>query len=95
MSKSASGNHATTDRLLKRLQESMDRFAKTAGKAEKRMRHEAGDTKARVSKAGEKARKRSEKTVHSVSVFVRDNPLTSLGLALAAGSLMSAIARRS
>lgn len=84
MSKPASGDHATTDHLSERAHETVDRIAKTAGKGEERIRHEAADVK-----------ERSDETLQSISAYVRDNPLTSLGLAFAAGALLSALRRRS
>lgn len=84
MSTPASGDHATTDRISERAHETVDRIAKSAGKGEERIRHEAAD-----------ARERSDETLQSISVFVRDNPLTSLGLAFAAGTLLSVLRRRS
>ncbi|MCS3902822.1 ElaB/YqjD/DUF883 family membrane-anchored ribosome-binding protein [Methylohalomonas lacus] len=95
MSKQARGDHATTDRLSERAHESVNQFAKTAGKAEERIRHDAIDAEARIRDVGQKARKRSDETLHSISVFVQDKPLTSLGLAFAAGTLLSALRRRS
>ncbi len=95
MTQPASGDHATTDRISERAHESVDQFAKTAGKAEERIRHEAADAEARVRDAGQKAKARSDETLHSISVFVQENPLMSLGIAFAAGSLVSALRRRS
>jgi ElaB/YqjD/DUF883 family membrane-anchored ribosome-binding protein len=95
MSKTASDDHATTDRLSERAHESVDRIARTAGKGEERIRHEAADAKAHLKEAGEKAREHSEETLHTVNAFVRDNPLLSLGLAFAAGTLLSAFTRKS
>lgn len=95
MSKSASGDHATTDHLSERAHESVDRIAKTAGKGEERIRNKAADAEAYVKDAGQKAKERSNEALQSISVFVRDNPLISLGLAFAAGTLLSALKRRS
>ncbi len=95
MSKSPSGDHATTDRLSERAHESVDQVAKTAGKVEERVRHEASEADARVRDAGQKAKERSDETLHSVSTFVGEHPLTSLGVAFAAGTLLSALIRRS
>ena len=92
---STSSDHATTDRLSERAHESVDQVAKTAGKAEERIRHGAAGAEARVRDAGQKIKEHSDETLHSVNVFVRDNPLLSLGLAFAAGSLLFALRRRS
>ena len=95
MSNPASSDHATTDRLSERAHESVDKFSKTAGKAEERIRHEAKDAEAYVRDVGQQAKERSNEILQSISVFVRDNPLISLGLAFAAGTLLSAFRRRS
>lgn len=95
MSTSASSDHATTDRLSERAHESVNQIAKTAGKAEERIRHEAAGAEARVRDAGQKVKERSDETLQSISVFVRDNPLISMGLAFAAGTLLSVFRRRS
>ncbi len=83
MSKAANGDHATTDRLSERAHESVDRIAKTAGKGEEKIRHEAAN-----------AKERSDETLHSISTFVEDNPVISLGVAFAAGAVLSAFLRR-
>lgn len=95
MSKTASGDHATTDRLSERAHESVDRIAETAGRGEEKLRHGAADAEARVRDAGQKAKDRSDETLQTISGFVRDNPLTSLGIAFAAGSILAALTRRS
>jgi ElaB/YqjD/DUF883 family membrane-anchored ribosome-binding protein len=95
MNSQANGGHATTDRLSEHAHESVDQIAKTAGKAEERIRHGAADAGARVRDVGQKAKQRSDETLHAISVFVQDNPLISLGIAFAAGTLLSAMKRRS
>ena len=95
MSRSANGDHATTDRVSERAHQSVDTVADSAGKVEERIRHEAEDAKARVSEAGQKAKQRSSEALHSISAFVEEYPLTSLGLAFAAGTLLSSLRRRS
>lgn len=95
MSKKDNGARAATDGVSRRAHESVDHMARTAGKAEERIRHEAGDAKARVSDVGQKARERSDETLHSIGAFVEENPLTSLGLAFAAGTLLYGLRRRS
>lgn len=95
MSKSASSNHDTTDRVSESAHESVDRVAETAGKGEEKIRREAANADARARDAGQKVKERSDETLHSIGVFVRDNPLTSLGIAFAAGTLVSAFTRRS
>lgn len=95
MSKSANGDHATTDHLTERAHESVDQISRTAGKAEERIRKEAGNAENLVRNASQKTRNQSGEALKSISGFVQDNPLTSLGLAFAAGTLLSALKRRS
>lgn len=94
MNKQAGSDHATTDRFSERAHESVDQVAKTAGKAEERIRHEAADAETRIRDAGQKAKDRSNEIVKVVGDFIQDKPLTSLGIAFAAGTLLSAILRR-
>lgn len=95
MSNKTNGDHPTTDRLSEHAHESVDKTAGTAAKAEERHRHETEDAQARVSDMGQKGKRRSEEALHSVSHFVEENPLTSLGIAFAAGALLSSLRRRS
>lgn len=95
MSKAGSGDHCTTDRFSERAHESVDHVARTAGKAEKRLRHEAANAQTRARVAGHKARKRSDDTLDSISDYARDNLLVSVGLAFVAGALLSFLRRRS
>lgn len=95
MSKSTNSEHATTDRISESAHGSVDQIAKKAGKAEERIRHEAEDVKVQAREAGEKTRERTDDTLQSISGFVQDNPMISLGLAFAAGTLLSALRRQS
>lgn len=95
MSNKTNDDHSTTDRLSERAHESVDQVAGKASKAEERIRNKAGDAKDRANDVEQKAKRRSEEALHSVSNFVEENPLTSLGLAFAAGTLLSALRRRS
>ncbi|WP_052063301.1 DUF883 family protein [Nitrincola sp. A-D6] len=88
-------DHATTDRLSDSAHDSVDQIANSAGKAEERIRHEAADAKAYARDAGQKTKERTDEAMNTVSVFVQDNPLIALGLAFAAGTLLSTFKRRS
>lgn len=95
MSTPVNSDHTATDRLSEGAHESMDHIAKTAGRAEKSIRRGAASVEAHVRDAGRKAKKRSDKTLKSVGVFVQDNPMAALGFAFAAGTLLAALRRRS
>jgi|GEM_PF-2202971 len=91
MSKTGSGDHATTDRLSEYSHDSVDWIAKTAGKGEEKIRRKAADAEASLKDAGLRAKERSNETLQSICVFARDNPLIALGLAFSAGVLLSAL----
>lgn len=95
MSTPANRDHTATDRLSQSAHESVDQVAKTAGRAEKSIRHAASNVEAHVRDAGLRAKKRSDKTLKSLGIFVRENPMTALGCAFAAGTLLAALRRRS
>lgn len=94
MNKTAGGDHATTDRLSEHAHESVDQFAKTAGKGEEKIRQKAADAEASVRDAAQKAKERSGEARQSINAFVQDKPLISLGIAFAAGTLLSALLSR-
>lgn len=95
MSTPANSDHTATDRLSQSAHESVDHIAKTAGRAEKSIRHGSASVEAHVREAGRNAKKRSDKALKSLGVFVRENPMTALGCAFAAGTLLAALRRRS
>lgn len=81
--KAASSTHETTDNLAQKAHEAVDAAAKSAAQAEERVREST-----------QNARERSGDLLDSVSDYVQDNPLTALGLAFAAGTIISAMTRR-
>lgn len=88
-------NHATTDSLSEQAHEAVNQIARTAGRAEDRIRRSASGAEARAKEVGQNAKETSEETLHSVTGFVRGNPLISLAMAVGAGALMYAFRRRS
>ena len=94
MSKSSSSDHNIKGRLSESAQQSMAQMSKTADKAKERLQHDAVAAKARAKQMGHQAKQRSEETLDSVNTFVGDNPLTALGIAFAAGSLVSYLIKR-
>lgn len=83
MAKSPSPTHETTDRFANRAHEAVDSAAETVKHAEERIRETT-----------EQARVRSQDLISSVGEYVKDNPLTALGIAFAAGTIFSALTRR-
>ncbi|MFO8003372.1 hypothetical protein [Thioalkalivibrio sp.] len=95
MTTPGTSEHATTDRLSDRAHETVDQAARGAAKAEERIRREAGNAQEKAKETAAKAKEHSDEALQSISGFVRENPLLSLGLAFAAGTLLSALRRRS
>lgn len=75
--------HQTTDQVAGKAHEAVDAAAETAGRAEERLRDSTDDV-----------RGRSDDILNSVAGYVKENPLTSLGLAFAAGTILSSLTRR-
>ena len=94
MSKSTSSDDTIRERISQSAHESMEQMGKTADKTKKRLRHEAKAAKAHAKDVGHKAKERSEETVHFINAFVEDNPWTSVGIAFAAGTLVSFLRKR-
>ncbi len=89
-----SHDHGTTNRVAGKVHESIDRLAAKAGHAEERLRHDAGTAQGRLRESGHHARERSEDLLSTACDYVRENPMTAIGLAFAAGTLVAWLRRR-
>lgn len=85
---------STTERVAAQAHEAVDRVAERAAPAEERIREGLSHADEEVRERAEKARQGSEDVLRVVGNYVRDNPLTALGLAFVAGTLLSALTRR-
>ena len=94
MSKSSSSDHTITERLSETAQQSMEQMGKVADKTKQRLHHDAVAAKASAKQMGRQAKKHSEQALDSVNGFIGDNPLTSVGIAFAAGTLVSHLIKR-
>ena len=94
MSKSTNSDDTLRERLSESAHESMEQVGRAAGKARERLSHEAEAAKAHARDVGHKAKERSEETVHFINDFVEDNPWTAVGIAFAAGTLVSFLRKR-
>ncbi len=84
MSKSTKdSDRATTERAADAARSAVDKAAESAGAAEEKVRA-----------AAEQLATRPQEVLEAVSHYVRENPMTALGLAFAAGTLFSALNRR-
>ncbi|GAB6058116.1 ElaB/YgaM/YqjD family protein [Desulfonatronum parangueonense] len=73
----------TVDQVSEKTHEAVDFAARMAGEAEHRLRDVA-----------EQAQHGSHDLIEAVTEYVKENPLTALGIAFVAGSLLSNFTRR-
>ncbi|WP_018864812.1 DUF883 family protein [Thioalkalivibrio sp. ARh3] len=85
---------STTERVAAQAHEAVDRAAEHAAPAEEHIRERLSHADEEVRERAEKARQSSEDVLRVVGNYVRDNPLTAIGLAFVAGTLFSALTRR-
>jgi len=92
--KQAEDGHETIEHVAGKLHEVVDKAAEGLGKTEDRILKEAADTVEKVREGKEYARSQGEELLGTVTTYVRDNPLTALGIAFVAGSIFSSLNRR-
>jgi ElaB/YqjD/DUF883 family membrane-anchored ribosome-binding protein len=88
------GNHSTVNRFTEKAHETVDRVAASAENAEDSLRAHAADAEARMREMGAKITDATHENTEHLRSYVRDNPLTSAGIAFAVGYVISAIMRR-
>lgn len=77
------GSNQAADRAAERAQSALHSAQDTAGNAAER-----------AQEGVEYAREQSEDLLSTLSDYVQNHPMTSIGIAVAAGTLLSALARR-
>ncbi len=87
-------NASTSAKVADVAHEAVDRFAKTAAEAEERIRSAASDAERSVKDATKQAQLRSRDVNQAVTEYVNKNPVKSIGIAFAAGVIVSALMRR-
>ena len=87
----ANGAHAAVDRAAEQVKPVIDRAAELAHKAVDKAANIAAPTADWVSQQAENLRATQQKAVDETCKYVQANPLKSLGMALAAGFLISRI----
>jgi ElaB/YqjD/DUF883 family membrane-anchored ribosome-binding protein len=87
-------SHETTDHLAESLHHAVDSAAERAGPAEERVRAQAARAADKARESADYARTRSREVASSVGNYVQENPLMALGIAFAAGTLVSSLLRR-
>lgn len=79
MTKAKSSTQQTTDKIADKAHDAVDNAAEKAGRAEERLRE---------------ASEQGQDVITAVTDYVKENPLTALGLAFAAGTIFSSMTRR-
>ncbi len=79
MTKAESSSHQTTEKVADKAHDAVDSAAEKAARAEERLRE---------------ATEQGHDVITAVTEYVKENPLTALGLAFAAGTIFSSMTRR-
>lgn len=87
-------DNPTTDRAAQAAHETIDRASEIAGEAEREVRSAASDTAERVKDSQEQAKDTIDDSMAQIRSYVDRNPLASIGIAFAAGIVVSALLRR-
>lgn len=86
--------HDTIDQVAGKAHEVVDRAAHTAAKAEEYTRQQVAHADERFREAAAHGRQRADDLLEHVTLYVREKPLMSIGLAFVAGILYSSLTRR-
>lgn len=84
----------TTTRVAKTAHDVIDETAAKAGPVEMKIRETAAIAGNKVEATQEKARDQIDESLEKMESFVRERPVTSAGIAFAAGVLVSTLLRR-
>lgn len=84
----------TTDRLAAKAHETVDSVAERAQRAEREMRATAARTAEQARDLHGQAAERAGETIRRAGSYVENNPLAFVGIAFAAGVLLSTLLRR-
>lgn len=87
-------NSAATQRVAERAHQTIDRAAEVASEAEETVRGTAARAAEKLKVSEERAAETLEDGVERVRTYVERNPLTSAGIAFAAGLVVSVLLRR-
>ncbi|PPC75731.1 hypothetical protein C4K68_19055 [Pokkaliibacter plantistimulans] len=94
MSTAKATQTTTTAAAAAKAHETIDRIAVHAEKAEENIRAKAGEVDDSVKAQYAQARVKGQQACDAVSTYVKENPMTSLGIAFGAGVLLTALLRR-
>lgn len=88
------GTQSKVNRITEKAHETVDKVAASAEHAEEALRARAADAEVRMRDMGAKISGATHDSSEHLRSYVRDNPLTSAGIAFAVGYVVSAIMRR-
>lgn len=86
--------HDTTTHLAEKMHSAIDKTAESVAQAEERLRKGAAQAAETMHKGSHCAQEKTQETICAIAGYVRENPLLSLGIAFAAGSLIASLTRR-
>jgi len=86
--------HSAVDKFSESAHDAIDQFTESAEPAEERVRHAAKEAQERFSHSADRARTRSVDLIQEVSDTVCENPIAAIGIAAAAGFVLSKIFSR-
>jgi len=87
-------NSSVSDQVAQAAHETVERLAKSAAEAEERIRKVAEDAESNLRKSSGQAQQQSKEFGKTVTDYVNEHPIKSIGIAFAAGALFSALLRR-
>jgi len=83
-----------TDKVATMAHDAINRVAANAAEAEARIKKAAADAEEQLLRSTRKAQQRSNELAHTVGEYTQQHPLASIGIAFAAGFLLSSLFRR-
>jgi len=90
----SNGTTQLTDQVARKAHDTIDGAAKISAGAEARVREQAEVAADKIKDTEERAREAARQSVDDMSGYIKSNPLTSAGIAFAAGIVISSLLRR-
>ena len=90
----SAGAHDTVDKMTNAVRPAVDRIATGAHKAVDKIARTAAQTAESLGAKGEQLQDAHARMTEQCRVYVRENPLAAIGIALAAGFVLSRLIRR-
>lgn len=86
--------HPTTDKVVKTAHDTIDKAAGPAGHAEDRFRETSQKVQTSVKETAGKVQESTKELGHAMTEYIKQNPMTSVGIAAAVGLVIGALLRR-